>query len=40
MRYLLLGYLRRFIYVVNRIAFCDPVQLVLLGISEGTQTGN
>jgi hypothetical protein len=38
MRYLLLGYLRRCICVANRIAFRDPTQLVLLGISERTRT--
>jgi hypothetical protein len=38
MRYLLLGYLRRCIYVAHSIAFRDPAQLVLLGISEGTRT--
>lgn len=38
MRYLLLGYLRRCIYVASRIAFRDLAQLVLLGISKGTRT--
>lgn len=38
MRYLLLGYLRRFICLANMIAFRDPARLVLLGISEGTRT--
>jgi hypothetical protein len=38
MRYLLLGYLRRCICLAGRIAFQDPAQLILLGISEGTQT--
>ena len=39
-RYLLLGYLRRCICAANRIAFRDPAQLILLGISEGTRTEN
>ena len=38
MRYLLLGYLRRYICVANSIAFRDRPQLVLLRISEETQT--
>jgi hypothetical protein len=38
MRYFLLAYLRRCIFVANSIAFRDPAQLVLLGISEGTRT--
>jgi hypothetical protein len=38
MRYFLLAYLRRCIFVANSIAFRDPAQLVLLGISERTRT--
>jgi hypothetical protein len=38
MRYSLLGYLRPCICLAGRIAFQDPAQLVLLGISEGTRT--
>jgi hypothetical protein len=37
MRYFLFGYLRRCVYVACRIAFHDPAQLVLLGITESTR---
>jgi len=40
MRYVLLGYVRPCICMAGRITFRDPIQLVLLGISEGTQTEN
>lgn len=38
MRYFLLGYLRRCICLADRVAFQDPAQLILLGISEGVRT--